>query len=105
MFIYFGGTVDLTLGFIYFGGTVDLTLGFIYFGGTVDLTLGLSIDVKFSSSEPNNFLWGECKEASIIIYLWRSSRSLESCVNYQLVDGATCASSLLVYLDNGGKLV
>ena len=41
---------------------------FIYFGGTVDLTLGLSIEVKFSSSEPNNFLWGECKEAGIIIY-------------------------------------
>ena len=79
---------------------------FIYFGGTVDLTLGLSIDVKFSSSEPNNFLWGECKEAGIIIYLWRSGRSLESyCVNYQLVGGATCASSLLVYLVNGGRLV
>ena len=44
---------------------------FIYFGGTVDLTLGLSIEVKFSSSEPNNFLWGECKEAGIIIYLWQ----------------------------------
>ena len=30
-----------------------------------------------------------CKEAGIIIYLWRSSRSLESyCVNYQLVGGA-----------------
>ena len=56
---------------------------FIYFGGTVDLTLGLSIEVKFSSSEPNNFLWGECKEAGIIIYLGRSSRSLESLV-YQL---------------------
>ena len=40
-----------------------------------------------------------CKEAGIIIYLWRSSRSLESyCVNYELVGGVTCASSLLVYL-------
>ena len=44
---------------------------FIYFGGTVDLTLGLSIEVKFSSSEPINFLWGECKKAGIIIYLWQ----------------------------------
>ena len=40
-----------------------------------------------------------CKEAGIIIYLWRSNRSLESyCVNYQLVGGAKCASSLLVDL-------
>ena len=52
---------------------------FIYFGGTVDLTLGLSIEVKFSSSEPKNFLWGECREAGIdlLFICGSSSRPLE----------------------------
>ena len=59
---------------------------FIYFGVTVDLTLGLSIEVKCSSSEPNNFLWGQCRGAGIELFICGSSiRPLEQIFSVSII--------------------
>ena len=72
---------------------------FIYFGGTVDLTLGLSIEVKCSSSEPNNFLWGECREAGIeLLFVCGScSRPLEQIFSISIIRLWVESCALLAY--------